>query len=210
MNHATETPEVRSYLAALEERLTQLPDEQSEEILFGVREHISDAMSRGDRSVPEILAALGTPDDVASGLAETASPLSPTSYMQAGPSTPQRQSSNLWVVATAILLPFGIFLAGIGWLFGVAGLWMGTRWKTWEKVVGTVLLPGGVLGAQVLAFWPIWGPFGTNIQQSGANALEGAMFPGLSFGGTMALMCLPVAVAGYLLIVGLRRGPTQR
>ncbi|PYI38272.1 hypothetical protein CVS30_11090 [Arthrobacter psychrolactophilus] len=206
MNHDTDIPEVRHYLAALETRLAQLPPEQSEEIVFGVREHISDALSRDDRSLAEILAALGTPDDVASGLADTAPPPPLTSYPQPAAAL-RRQSSTLWVVATAILLPFGAFLAGVGWLFGVAGLWMGTRWRTWEKILGTLVLPFGVVGARYLAFLPLWGPLGTDAQTS--NPLEGAVFPGLSLGGTVALACVPLAVASYLLIVGLRRTPAR-
>lgn len=90
---------------------------------------------------------------------------------------PLPQSSSLWVVATAILLPFGVVLAGIGWLFGMAGLWMGTPWKLWEL--------------------PHTGP-----------ATEPTI-PGLPLAATVAVACLPVAVAVYFLVAGLRRGPRQ-
>lgn len=158
MNHEIEAPEVRNYLAALEARLAQLPTEQSEEIMFGVREHIAEATERGGQSTSEILAGLGSPDDIAAGVAapdvqapgHSQAPVPGQQIPQSAPA-PRHQASTLWVVATTILLPFGILLAGVGWLFGVAGLWMGTRWKVWEKVMGTVLLPGGIVGAQILS-----------------------------------------------------------
>lgn len=215
MKHAIDDPEVRNYLAALEARLAQLPTEQSEEISFGVREHIAEAMQRGGQSTSEILAGLGSPDDIAAGLTVTdaATPgtvqqqLPPYQYQQMPQPAPRHQSTTLWVVATGILLPFGGFLAGIGWLFGLAGLWMGTRWKTWEKIMGTVLLPGGIAGSVVLAAMPFWfGASGQSSTQDGTNPL----IPGLPIGGVLALVCLPILVAVYLLVVGLRRGPAKK
>lgn len=224
MNHDLAAPEIRNYLAAIQARLAQLPAEQSEEILFGVREHIAEALERGGQSTAEILAGLGSPDDIAAGLAGSDMDGSgahdfatPFPSAQFPPGAPQKQlpaqrhqSSTLWVVATCILLPFGAFLAGIGWLFGVAGLWMGTRWKTWEKIMGTVLIPGGVPGALLLAILPVrqtlsFGSPGDEVIISDYNPL-GISLPELAIAVVLAL---PIIVALYLLIVGLVRGPKQ-
>ena len=213
---------VRSYLSALEARLGQLPADQSEEILFGVQEHIAEAQERGGQSTAEILAGLGSPDDIAAGLAGTGMDTSgphdftkllpgaqfPPGAPQNQPSAQRFQSSTLWVVATVILLPFGAFLAGIGWLFGVAGLWMGTRWKLWEKILGTVLIPGGVPGALFLAILPVrqtlsFGSPGDEVIISDYNPL-GFSLPELTF---VVIFALPILVALYLLIVGLIRRP---
>ena len=204
MTQGIEEPEVRSYLAALQARLAHLPADQTDEILFGVREHIAEAMERGGQPATGILAGLGSPDDIAAGLAAPDAPA--RQLPQAAPAR-RHQDSTMWVVATCILLPFGVFLAGIGWLFGVAGLWMGTRWKRWEKIMGTVLLPGGVLGAGYLAALPfrmVAGP--AQDAASGSNPL----LPGLPLGGTLVLASLPVIVAVYLLVAGLRRGPSRQ
>ena len=230
MMHGIDEPEVRSYLAALQARLAYLPADQSDEILFGVREHIAEAMERGGQSAAGILAGLGSPDDIAAGLSAADAPV-PGPARQLPPALPQaapaqqppqaapaqqppqaapaqrRQDSTLWVAATCILLPFGVFLAGIGWFFGVAGLWMGTRWKRWEKIMGTVLLPGGVLGAGYLAVLP-WRMLAGPAQDaaSGSNPI----LPGLPLGGTLVLASLPILVAIYLLVAGLRRGPARQ
>ena len=232
MNHDLAAPEVRSYLAAIQARLAQLPAEQSEEILFGVREHIAEALERGGQSTAEILAGLGSPDDIAAGLAGSDMDGSgahdfakPFPSAQFPPGAPQKQlpahryqSSTLWVVATAILLPFGAFLAGIGWLFGVGGLWMGTRWKTWEKVVGTVVLPGGLFGSMYLLVTGVWessgSASGVSVTSTDGNtpptfdSVE-PVVPMLPTVAAIIVILLPIAVAVYLLVVGLRRGTRQ-
>lgn len=203
MKNDIDEAEVRSYLSALEARLEHLPGEQSEEILFGVREHIAEARARGNRQVADVLAALGTPDDVLAGLAAPDA-VAPTVHPTA---PPRYQSSTLWVVASCILLPFGAFLAGIGWLFGVAGLWMGTRWKTWEKIMGTVMLPGGVVGSIYVMVLPVRQTVSRGIPTPGASDPVVDMFPIVA---AVAVICLPILVAIYLLVVGLRRGPAQQ
>lgn len=224
MKNDIDSPEVRSYLAAVEARLAHLPADQSEEILFGIREHIAEALERGGQSAPEVLSSLGSPDDVLTGLAGnfTAPPPAlpqttvlqqtarqpPVSQHPAAHQTARQDypSSTLWVVATGILLPFGIFLAGIGYLFGLAGLWMGTRWKVWEKIAGTLLFPGGVLGAMYLSFLPIWNPQPAAHTNAAHGSLVEPILSGMSLGASAATACIPIIVAVYLLVVGLRRG----
>lgn len=209
MKRIIEAPEVRNYLAALEVRLAHLPADQSEEILFGVREHITEALARGSQSTAEVIASLGSPDDVLAGyIADTPAPAPNQSVAQ--PAARQSyQSSTLWVVATAIFLPFGIFLAGVGYLFELAGLWMGTRWKLWEKIMGTLLFPGGMLGAFYATFMPFW-VSSVSVREDTAEAtMSNPLLPGMDFVAGLAMTCIPILVAVYLLVVGLIRRPRQ-
>lgn len=202
MNHSIKEPDVRSYLADLEVRLAHLPGEQSEEILFGVREHIAEAMDRGGQSTAEILAGLGSPDDIAAGVAAPDVPA-----QQGKAQTPVRTpllESSLWVALTTILLAFGGFLYIVGWFVGLAGLWMGTRWKIWEKIMGTVLFPGGVLGSIYIATLPV-----RSTLTSGTVPTDPVLDTFLPAAATIAFMCLPLLVNVYLLVVGLRRGPKK-
>jgi hypothetical protein len=48
-----------------------------------------------------------------------------------------------------LLLLLGGFLIGLGWLAGVALLWASPRWDTRDKLLGTLIWPGGL--AAVLA-----------------------------------------------------------
>lgn len=216
MKHDIDNPAIRSYLSAVEARLVQLPADQSEEILFGIREHIADALERGGQTPEEVLASLGSPDDVLGGMATQPPALHPMSAPQYPPAwqqplpqpaaRPPYQSSTLWVVATVILLPFGIFLAGVGYLFGLAGLWMGTRWKVWEKIMGTVLFPGGMLGALYATFLPLWNSPVAGSSDSAEAVAQNPLLPGMGLAASSAMLCVPIIVAVYLLVVGLRCG----
>ncbi|MDO5753260.1 DUF1700 domain-containing protein [Arthrobacter sp.] len=203
MMNRRDEQEVQQYLSALEARLSQLPTDQSEEILFGVREHITEAVSRGDRPVSEVLASLGSPDDV---LAEM---VGLDDGRKSGgvrvTTTPRWRSTSPWVAVTVVLLAFGGFLLGVGWFAGLACLWMGTRWKTWEKVIGTVLFPGGVLGALYFARLIPWR---ADLAPEAMNTgpVE-PVIPGLPLTATILIMIIPLIMAGYLLVAGLLRQP---
>lgn len=44
-----------------------------------------------------------------------------------------------------LLLLVGGFLLGVGWIIGVVMLWTSTVWNRRDKLIGTFLLPGGLL-----------------------------------------------------------------
>jgi hypothetical protein len=75
-----------------------------------------------------------------------------------GPNRPDRAALALgWMEVLAIvLLLIGGFLAGIGWVAGVILLWLSPRWRVSDKLLGTLVWPGGlaaiflVLGGAVL------------------------------------------------------------
>jgi len=45
----------------------------------------------------------------------------------------------------------GGFLAGIGWVVGAVLLWTSPSWRTRDKLIGTFVVPGGLLGSLMLA-----------------------------------------------------------
>lgn len=49
------------------------------------------------------------------------------------------------VAAVPLLLIGGVVLPVIGWIFGVALLWSSPCWTRRDKLVGTFMLPGGLL-----------------------------------------------------------------
>jgi hypothetical protein len=54
--------------------------------------------------------------------------------------------------AVIFLLPFGGFLLPIiGWVLGVILLWASRVWSTREKLIGTLLVPGGLSAVLFLA-----------------------------------------------------------
>jgi hypothetical protein len=48
------------------------------------------------------------------------------------------------------LLLFGFFAAGVGWVVGVVLLWRSRAWTTKDKLIGTLVLPGGLLATALL------------------------------------------------------------
>jgi hypothetical protein len=77
--------------------------------------------------------------------------------------------------STILWLLFGGFAFGIGWIIGLAQLWNSGSWKWFDKLVGTLLWPGG-LATGVFLF---------------ALALGGALWVVLG-------LAVPFATAGYL------------
>jgi hypothetical protein len=53
-------------------------------------------------------------------------------------------------IAAVILLLIGGFLAGIGWVIGVVLLWISPRWRLSDKLLGTLIWPGGLAGVFVV------------------------------------------------------------
>jgi hypothetical protein len=52
-------------------------------------------------------------------------------------------------VATLVLLPIGgIVVPVLGWFVGVALLWTSERWSVRDKLLGTLVVPGGRVGWQ--------------------------------------------------------------
>jgi hypothetical protein len=67
----------------------------------------------------------------------------------ASPEPPR--SSDAWV---PWLLLLGGFLLVVGWFAGVALLWYSHAWGIRDKLIGTFVLPGGLLGLALLAAYP--------------------------------------------------------
>jgi hypothetical protein len=164
--------------------------------------------------VRAMLAALGEPSEiVAAALADDPfasappSPADPTSELYpAGPDLyrpPTRQSApyplgTAEVGAIALLL-LGGFIAGIGWVMGAVLLWTSTRWTRLEKLIGTLVLPGGIAGG-LLTFTSARG--GSYGRCDGAHCVTvhtGWNPPGWLFATLIAISVLaPAATAVFL------------
>jgi hypothetical protein len=53
-------------------------------------------------------------------------------------------------VGAVILLLAGGLLVGIGWIVGVVLLWSSPHWRTRDKLLGTLIWPGGIAGAALV------------------------------------------------------------
>ncbi len=126
---------VAEYLARLDEAAGVLPAAQRRELRAELQEHLREAAAEDE--LRDALERLGDPAEiVAEQLRGVPAP---------GPPSVGRQQ---W--GAIVLLLAGGFLAGVGWIVGVALLWSSRAWSVREKLVGTLIVPGGLAGAFVL------------------------------------------------------------
>lgn len=138
---------IAGYLERLEAALAPVPEVRRQELLDEVREHIAEArMALSDETNADllnILDRLGDPVDVAAA---------EIGRVESTPPTP-RKSRGLEIAAIVLLLLF--------WPVGVVLLWMSDAWTTREKLIGTLLPPGGYLGILILGPVLALGTFAT-------------------------------------------------
>jgi hypothetical protein len=141
---AVEKELVGAYLDRLRAVGSGLPPDRRDELVAEVREHIDEATRAeraagnvGEAGVRNVLDRLGPPEEIAR---EAIAQEPPAAAHQSQP-TPQK--TDLRDISTVLLLMFGGFLLGIGWVVGVALLWSSTRWRTRDKWLATLVWPFG-------------------------------------------------------------------
>lgn len=151
-------PLIRDYLRDLEKEASLLPRQARRDLLAEIRGHLHEALATRagtDADVRNLLNEMGEPRDIV-GVAR-----SDIGATIRGP--------GLCEVGALLLLPMGgviplggVILPLIGWLIGVALLWWSNAWTSGQKLLGTFVIPGGLLAAVLLlslvAGWtlPAW------------------------------------------------------
>jgi uncharacterized membrane protein len=120
---------VDRYLTDLEAELRGLPTERRREIIDEVGEHIAAARAALDAeteaAIRTMLERLGDPADIAAEARERFGIRAEV----AKPATP-------WLEVIALVL---LLIPFLGWVVGVALVWLSRIWTTREKAVGTLL-----------------------------------------------------------------------
>lgn len=98
------------------------------------------------------------------------------------------------LVAVVLLLIGGIVLPVLGWVIGVVLLWASAQWTMRDKLIGTLVVPGGL----AVAAWTLFFASGTSVCTSDGTCQTSGMSP--AFGATLALIGTigPIASAIYL------------
>jgi len=173
---------VDGYLGRLEIELRGVPARKRHEILDDIRGHIAEERNvltdESDADLLNLLDRLGDPADIA---AEAR-----------GGEEPAVRVATASRVGTleALALVFGI----IAWPIGVALLWASPAWTKREKLIGTVVPPGGYPGvflimasfrsvADAIDPWPSW-----------LHVTVGAVL----FTISLVLLIAPIGTAVYL------------
>jgi hypothetical protein len=125
-------PLAGDYLRRLRQAGRHLPPDRWQDLLSEIEAHLSEAIPLGasDHEALEVLERLGPPGDIVE--AEQPAPQAPE----------DRRGLREW--AAVILLPLGGFAFGVGWLAGLILLWSSRLWTTRDKLIGTLVIPGGL------------------------------------------------------------------
>jgi uncharacterized membrane protein len=151
----TQWPAISRYLEELDAALSNLPAGERQMVVSDISEHITSALAEHaspitSADVDDILAELGSPQAIADEGAES-STVTPSVVTQ----TVSFGSSRGYALLTVLILALGgLVLPFLGWVVGVALLWISRAWPVRAKVIGTMLLPGGVLFIAIVGLNP--------------------------------------------------------
>jgi uncharacterized membrane protein len=189
---------VDEYLQRLERALSDVPSARREEIIAEIASHINEALAEepddSEASVRNVLDRVGDPEDIAA---------------EARDRLDIREPRTSWTDPLAIvLLLVGGFLWLIGWVAGVVLLWLSDVWSTRQKLIGTLVVPGGLLAAFMFVTMPARYT-STSCTTSTVNGIETSVCQSVGdsagiFGQGLALVVFillivgPIATSVYL------------
>lgn len=178
--------QLSDYLARFDRAAATLPADRRRELRADVEVHLEEvaASASTEAEVRQALDRLGPPEDI---VTEAASDLPSTT-----PAPPRAGSRLLDIGAVVLLLIGGIVLPFVGWVVGVVLLWASSSWTAAEKLLGTLVLPGGLLAPLLLALLPARVAFGSGVAVSGIAQVAGTLL-------LVVLVVAPLVVAGVLL-----------
>jgi hypothetical protein len=137
---------VADYLNRLAAAAAGLPADRRAELFEEISLHIAEARSVQDPTgaaapdVRSVLERLGQPEDIVRAATDDDG----TEAVPAAPSS-RAWGARVRDTGTVVLLLIGGLLAGVGWIAGVVMLWTSPRWRTGDRILGTVVWPGGLV-----------------------------------------------------------------
>ena len=223
MERTVVDPLVEDYLRRLDTAAYPLGDDRRGELMAGIREHIEAAVESGEvhdeASLRALLDRLGDPEEIVAAARDDGSGATPYPLGTAAPVTYRRAGIGLEITA-ALFLTVGSVLLVVGWLVGVVLVWSSRRWTLGEKLLATLVFPGGPAAALVLA------GVGTGTSSCSSfsstdeagNVVQGpttctstgwSLPPWLGLTLFAAWVILPVVVAGVLVTRARRRADAE-
>jgi len=219
---------VEDYLRRITAAAADLPADRRDELVAGIREHIEAARSSGqvpdEASLRDLLDRLGDPEEIVATAREDAGPAvgaASTAVPAPPPVLRYRRPSIAIEVVAVVLLTIGSIIPIIGWLAGVIVAWTSRRWTTGEKLLATLVFPGGPF----LALWLVTlvtgtsstcsssatiGPDGNSVQGPQVCTTTGASLPpALGIPLLVLLVVAPIAVAILLIVRARRRADAE-
>ena len=139
-------PLAADYLQRLRDAGRDLPPGRLRELLAEIEAHLTEAIepTASDAQALTVLDKLGEPETIIAD--ETPRP----------DELPERRTTTKW--AAIGLLLFGGFVFAVGWLAGVILLWSSRAWTTRDKLIGTLVITGGLASSVLLGLLAIGAP----------------------------------------------------
>jgi len=196
---------VADYLARLDRAAQVLSPDRRTELVEEIRDHITQARASGDAgdeaAVRTLLDRLGDPDEIVAAAREGDPVVPPVPQ-----AWPTRRPSIGLEICSVLLLTVGSIIPLLGWLIGVVLLWSSRRWTVVEKLLATLIVPGGPLAIALLAVAvPGQVCSSSSLTQSDGSVVDGATtctgFTLGPFGPAILVFWLvaPFVVGGILL-----------
>ena len=139
-------PVVDDYLRRLGFAARVLPEDRRRELVDEIAGHIAESRASGqagtEAELRTLLDRLGTPAEIVAAARDDDEQFDPP----AGPVGMVRRLARPSIateITAVLLLTAGSIVPFIGWIAGAVLLWTSRRWRTWEKVVATLVVPGG-------------------------------------------------------------------
>jgi hypothetical protein len=131
MTTTTMHPFALDYLKRLKREANSLPRARRHELVGEIEAYLQESIEpdASDAEAMTVLDRLGEPAEILE--AERPQPVPAA----------RRRGTQEW--AAIFLLLFGGFLFFVGWIAGLVLLWSSTAWTRREKLVGTLVVPGG-------------------------------------------------------------------
>ncbi len=191
MNTSTLHPLAEAWLEELDREAAALRPAERSELVADLRAHLTEALpaGAGEAEVRNALDRLGDPAQIVD---EAAGPQP----------APARRGKLEW--SAIVLVLAGGLLYGVGWLVGVVLLWTSKTWTVRDKLIGTLVPPGGLLAAGAALLYGLGGaaqvctsgppPNGKTVCAGGLSTAQTVAF----FAFLTASLILPMLTAVYL------------
>ncbi len=138
---------VDEYLKRLETELADVPADRREEIVSEIRSHIAEETARGGLTTEADLTARGgltTEADLYNLLERLGDPAEIASAARPATAGPQPARARFGQAGAIEML--AMILTPFIWPVGVILYWTSSRWRTRDKVIATLIPPGGYPG----------------------------------------------------------------
>jgi ribose/xylose/arabinose/galactoside ABC-type transport system permease subunit len=201
---------VADYLHRLDASAWSLPYDRRVELVGEIAEHIQQARAVGavttESSLLELLDRLGDPEEIIAAARE-GEPVGPATSYPSPPPLQYRVPGIGLEIAAVLLMTVGSLIPFVGWVVGTILLWTSRRFRVGEKILMTLVVPGGpfifvglavLVGGQTCSSGSLTDSTGAVIQAP--ETCSGFAFPEW-LGIPLILVCLiaPFVIGGLLL-----------